>query len=87
MSWFTAICVYLTIWWIVIFAVLPLGSKSFAEAGLDPGPGCDPGAPVNPNLWRKAITTTWVSAILFALLWACIEYHWVHLPSLPTTLR
>ena len=87
MNWFTDICMYLTIWWVVIFAILPLGSKSFAEAGIDPGPGCDPGAPVNPNLLRKAITTTWVSAILFALLWACVTYHWVHLPDLPTKLR
>lgn len=87
MSWFTDICVYLTIWWIALFAVLPLGSRSYAEAGITPPPGCDPGAPVNPNLWRKAITTTWVSAILFGLLWACIQYHWVHLPTIPTNFR
>ena len=45
------------------------------------------GAPVNPNLRRKAITTSWISAILFAILWACIQYHLVHLPTIPTTFR
>ncbi|HEX4098759.1 MAG TPA: DUF1467 family protein [Caulobacteraceae bacterium] len=87
MNWFTDICGYLTIWWIVLFAVLPLGSQSFAEAGIDPGPGCDPGAPVNPNLLRKAFTTSWVSAIVFAFIWACVTYHWIQLPRFPSNFR
>jgi predicted secreted protein len=83
MSWFTSICVYLTIWWTVLFAVLPWGVQSHAEAGIDPGDGGDPGAPVDPKLKRKFITTSWVSAIVFALLWLCIRFHWVTLPSIP----
>lgn len=82
MNWFTGVCIYLTIWWTVIFAILPLGTRTHAEMGVTPPPGCDPGAPVNPNLWRKAITTTWVSAILFAALWAVIAFHLVTLPEL-----
>jgi hypothetical protein len=35
--------------------------------GIKPPPARDPGAPVNPNLKRKFITTTWVSAIVFAV--------------------
>ena len=83
MSLFTSICVYLTIWWIVLFAVLPWGVQSHAEAGIDPGDGGDPGAPVDPKLKRKFITTSWISAILFALLWLCIRFHWIALPSIP----
>ena len=83
MSWFTSICVYLTIWWTVLFAVLPLGVKSHAEAGIDLGDGGDPGAPVDPKLKRKFITTSWVSAIVFALLWLCIRFHWIELPQIP----
>lgn len=83
MSWFTAICIYLTIWWTVLFAVLPWGVKSYAESGVKPPAGADPGAPVNPNLGRKFITTSWVSAIVFAALWACIEFHLIKLPTIP----
>ena len=83
MSLFTSICVYLTIWWIVLFAVLPWGVQSHAEAGVDPGDGGDPGAPVDPKLKRKFITTSWVSAIVFALLWLCIRFHWIELPQIP----
>ena len=85
MSWFTGVCVYLTIWWTVLFAVLPWGIQSHAEAGIDPGDGGDPGAPVNPRLLKKAITTTWVSAICFVLLWLVLHFHLVTLPNLPST--
>ena len=84
MSWFTSICVYLTIWWTVLFAVLPWGIQSHAEAGIDRGDGGDPGAPVDPKLKRKFFTTTWISAIVFGLLWLTLHFHWITLPSLPT---
>ena len=84
MSWFTGICVYLTIWWTVLFAVLPLGVTSHAEAGIDLGDGGDPGAPVDPKLKRKFITTSWISAIVFALLWLTLRFHWITLPHFPS---
>ncbi len=83
MGWFTAICVYLTIWWTVLFAVLPLGVQSHAEAGIDRGDGGDPGAPVDPKLKRKFFTTTWVSGIVFGLLWLTLHFHWITLPNIP----
>ena len=80
----TTIAVYLTIWWTVLFAVLPLGVVSHAEAGIDKGDGGDPGAPVDPKLKRKFITTTWVSTVLFAILWLALRFHWFSLPDFPT---
>jgi predicted secreted protein len=82
MSLATGIAIYLTIWWTILFAVLPIGSKSFAEAGIDPEGG-DPGAPVNPNLKRKFITTTWVSAILMLVLVGVIHFHLIDLERIP----
>ena len=76
-----SISVYLVIWWTVLFAVLPLGAKSHHEAGIAVPGGGDPASPVNPNLKRKFITTTWVSAIIFAVIWVCFTFHLVHLPS------
>ena len=64
-----SIAVYFTIWWIVLFAILPFGVKSQFEAGAtDIPPGADAGAPVAPMLLRKALWTTFVSALLFAAL-------------------
>ena len=84
MSVFTGIAIYLTIWWTVLFAVLPLGTQTHAEAGIDKGDGGDPGAPVDPKLARKFITTTWVSAIVFAIVFVIIHFKLVALPSLPS---
>jgi len=78
----TTIALYLTIWWTVLFAVLPFGSKSFAEAGVDPEGG-DPGAPVNPNLKRKFITTTWVSALVLLVILGVLHFHIVDLAKIP----
>jgi len=78
----TAIALYLTIWWTVLFAVLPFGSKSFAEAGVDPEGG-DPGAPVNPNLKRKFLTTTWVSALVFLAIYGVAYFRIIDLTQLP----
>lgn len=79
----TFIAVYLTIWWTVLFAVLPLGVRSHHEEGLEVPGGGDPSSPVNPNLKRKFITTTWVSAIVFAAGWAALHFHLIPLPSIP----
>lgn len=64
-----SISVFFVVWWTVLFGVLPLGTRTHAEMGIDLKDGGDPGAPVNPNLKRKFITTTWVSAIVFAVIW------------------
>ena len=41
----TLAAIYVTIWWTILFAILPLGNVTHAEAGVDPQGG-DPGAPV-----------------------------------------
>lgn len=76
----TAISIYLVIWWVVLFAILPLGAQSYHEAGIDMKDGGDPGAPVNPNMKRKFLTTTWVAAIVFAILWTVIHFKLISLP-------
>ena len=73
--------VYLVIWWLVLFTILPLGVKSHHEAGVETPGGGDPASPVDPKLKQKFLTTTWVSAIVFAVVWVCYTFHLVHLPN------
>lgn len=82
---FTSVAIFLTIWWTVLFAVLPLGVTSHAEAGIDKGDGGDPGAPVDPKLKKKFLTTTAVSVVLFAIVWVVIKFGLITLPDLPST--
>jgi predicted secreted protein len=67
------IAIYFTIWWIVLFAVLPFGVRSQHE-GAEYAGGTDPGAPIAPRLLLKALATTVISAVLFTLLWAFLTY-------------
>ncbi len=79
MSPFTAIAIYLTLWWTVLFGVLPLGAKSHAEAGIKPPGGGDPASPVNPRLKEKFLLTTVVSAVLFAILFVVLHFQLIPL--------
>jgi predicted secreted protein len=73
---FTAIAIYLTVWWTVLFVVLPLGARSHAEDGQAVPGGGDPASPVLHNMRRKLITTTWVSALIFAVLMLALKLGW-----------
>ncbi len=71
-----SIAAYFTIWWIVLFAVLPFGVRSATEAGVVDAPrGSDPGAPAEIHLVKKALWTTLLAAIGFAGLDAYV--YWV----------
>ncbi len=83
----SGIAIYLTIWWTTLFAVLPLGVRSYAEEGKPVPGGGDPSAPVNPNLKRKFITTTWVAAIVWAILWAILHFHLITLPTFSSSMH
>ncbi len=63
-----AAAIYLTIWWIVLFAVLPLGVRSSEEAGQERPEGADPGAPAAPQLLKKAAITTVIAAVVFGIV-------------------
>ena len=45
-----SIIVYVMIWWIIFFSVLPIGIQSNKEVFREKIEGIDPGAPKNPNI-------------------------------------
>jgi predicted secreted protein len=61
----TGIAIFFLIWWVVLFAVLPVGVRGQHESG-EVSPGTDPGAPAIPNLRSKLVWTTLVSLVVFA---------------------
>jgi predicted secreted protein len=63
-----SIAVFFTIWWVVLFAVLPIGVRSQTEAGIQTPAGTDPGAPAAHNLPKKALWTTLIAIVVFAAL-------------------
>ena len=69
MSITTFLAIYFIIWWVVLFAVLPLGVRSQAESG-EVTPGTDPGAPATHLVWRKLMWTTVIATAVFAFFTA-----------------
>jgi len=63
------LAVYFVIWWTVLFTVLPFGVRNEAETGEAHVEGTDPGAPVMPNLVKKAMITSVIAAVIFAIVW------------------
>jgi predicted secreted protein len=74
-NWFIGITMYVVIWWLVIFAILPFGVSS-AEEG-DPGHAA--GAPRQPHLARKAVATTIVAALVWLLIYWVVASDLVNL--------
>lgn len=64
MDVFTAIIVYLVVWWVVLFAVLPWGVKPQDN----PQTGNVASAPDTPNLKKKFIATSIISAVILAII-------------------
>jgi predicted secreted protein len=62
----TSLAIYFVLWWVVLFVTLPFGVRSQAESG-EMAPGTDPGAPAKSLMLRKALWTTLISALIFAV--------------------
>ena len=82
MNLWDSVAIYLIVWWVVLFSILPRGVVSHAEAGVPTPGGGDPASPVDPKLKRKFVTTTWVSALVFAPIWVAVQFHWISLDML-----
>jgi len=82
MDFVTGLVVYLLIWWITLFAILPLGITGQAENG-EIVAGTESGAPVIANVKSKAWTTTVASAIIWLTLFAVLEFQLISLNDIP----
>ncbi len=75
MSFLAGFAVYFIIWWTVLFCVLPLNIQSQFEKGVVEK-GTEPGAPVSPQLARKAAITSIIALVIFTgvyVLWDLVD--------------
>jgi predicted secreted protein len=83
MTFAFAAAIYFIIWWVVLFAMLPIGVRTAEEEGEKASPGTAESAPQTPNLLPKMVATTVVSTIIFAGLYAIIVHHVITLDDIP----
>lgn len=82
MDWVMAAAVYVFIWWIVLFAVLPFGVRTQDEEG-SVVPGTPGSAPANVRIVRILLINTLVATIVFALVYSAIVYKVITPESFP----
>ena len=73
MHWASGILVFVVLWWLVIFAVLPWGVRIPDKAE----PGHADSAPVKPMLARKVLATTAITAVLWLIVYLVIQSDWL----------
>jgi predicted secreted protein len=73
-GWFTGCVLYVLIWWTVLFAVLPFGTKPISEADKTSGWR---GAPEKPRIARKVLVTTLVAAVIWFGCYLVISSNWL----------
>ncbi len=71
MSTAGAIALYFIVWWITLFAILPIGIRSQHEDG-NVAAGTEPGAPLAPMMLKKALWTSIAAVPVTAL-----AFYWI----------
>ena len=70
-----SIIVFVLIWWIIFFSVLPVGIQSNKEKFQEKIEGVDPGAPKNPKIARKFLITTIITSIIFIVIYYLVKFN------------
>jgi predicted secreted protein len=71
MNLFLGIAIYLIVWWLSFFLMLPMGAQSHHEAGEETVPGAERGAPKVHNLRQKALIAAGIAAVAWlGIAWA-----------------
>ena len=74
-----SIIIYVMIWWIVFFSILPVGIQSNKESFKERLEGFDPGAPKNPHIPKKFLITTIITSILFIVIYYLVNNNFLNL--------
>ncbi len=77
-----SIIVYVLIWWIIFFSVLPIGIQSNKQTFNAKIEGIDPGAPKNPKIAKKFLITTLITTIIFLVIYYLVEINLLNLREL-----
>ena len=70
---------YIIIWWIIFFSLLPIDVNREKPLKID---GEDAGSPENPKMLKKFIYCTGITSIIFIIIYLLIKYEYLNLRNL-----
>ena len=74
-----SIVIYVIIWWIVFFSLLPLDVNREKKEIIR---GSDSGAPENPKILKKFIYSTLITSIIFIFIYMLVKYEHLNIRNL-----
>ena len=76
MSFTGSLIIFVLIWWIVFFSLLPIDVDRKHMGNVD---GADKGSPENPKIFKKIIYTTIITLIIFIGIFILVKYDYLNL--------
>ena len=73
--------IYIIIWWIVFFAILPIDVERKKMVKIE---GEDPGSPENPKMLKKFIYCTGIATALFVIIYLLMKFEYLNLRNIIT---
>lgn len=77
MQWTSIVAIYMLVWVMCAFVMLPFGIRTHDELGVDKIPGQADSAPANFRPLRLVLRASLVAAVLTALYALNYEFGWI----------
>ena len=71
--------IYIIIWWIVFFAILPIDVERKKIVKVD---GEDPGSPENPKMLKKFLYCTGITTAIFIAIYLLMKFEYLNLRNI-----
>ena len=68
--------IYIIIWWVVFFTILPIDVNRQKSIKIE---GEDTGSPENPKMLKKFIYCTSITTVIFMIIYLLIKYEYLNL--------
>ena len=81
MSYTGLAIIYIIIWWIVFFSILPIAVNRKKPVKIE---GAAPGSPENPKMLKKFIYCTVISTIIFIIIYLLMKFEYFNLRNIIT---
>ena len=79
MSYTGLAIIYIIIWWIVFFSILPIDVIRKKPVKIE---GEDPGSPETPKMLKKFIYCTGISSIIFVIIYLLMKFEYLNLRNI-----
>ena len=76
MSYTGLAIIYIIIWWVIFFAILPIDVNRKKHIKIE---GEDPGSPENPKMLKKFVYCTGITTIIFIIIYVLMKFEYLNL--------